>query len=325
MGKVYAQETPLDPPTEEQGEEDTTKMEEGSMQPIRSMLTLLDSPGIENLRVYIDLREGANAFSWVLARRAVKAFGTGYYSRVQAYIGVLFMWSVFAMIALNLLFWSNQKHSSITITYLCFTVFLITICVLTAVSEATKLQEMVTIHRMILKNEIFAIDQTLSDNALHEESQKKGLRSAGRGRSLDERLAAEEGEEKGQGRGQEGMKGPPSGGMGMKGPPAVVMPLLSPFRRNTPKPQTFQQLTELSVKLEHSKRVLKTADDLIGYQEEIHMPVNVMGVHATNGVYNTTIGILLTLAVLAVEGFSSGGLTYDNAGWSSYTTGVEAE
>ena len=111
----------------------------------------------------------------------------------------------------------------------------------------------------------------------------------------------------------------------MKGPPAVVMPLLSPFRKNTPKPQTFQQLTELSVKLEHSKRVLKTADDLIGYQEEIHMPVNVMGVHATNGVYNTTIGILLTLAVLAVEGFSSGGLTYDNAGWSSYTTGVEAE
>ena len=98
----------------------------------------------------------------------------------------------------------------------------------------------------------------------------------------------------------------------------AVLPLLSPYRKNTPKPSTFAELTNTSEKLEHSKRILKTADDLIGYQEETHMPVNVMGVHATNGVYNSTIGILLTLAFLAVEGFSSGGLKYNGAGWATY-------
>ncbi|GMH57371.1 hypothetical protein TrLO_g12679 [Triparma laevis f. longispina] len=303
--KVYAAP---DDPKKDDNPADPAALEEGDLPPIRSMQTSLDSPDISGLRVYIDLREGANAFSWVLARRAVKAFGSGYYSRIQAYIGVLFLWSVFAMISLNGLFWSSQKHSVNTIYYLCIVVFTITVCVLTAVGEATKLQEMVTLHRMILKNEIFAIDQTLSDNALHEENVKKGLRSATKkfAPSLDERLNNDD-----------GMKGPPSSTISMKGPPAQL-PLLSPFRKNTPKPQTFQELTDTSLKLEHSKRVLKTADDLIGYQEEIHMPVNVMGVHATNGVYNTTIGILLTLAVLAVEGFSSGGLKYDAQGWATY-------
>ena len=106
----------------------------------------------------------------------------------------------------------------------------------------------------------------------------------------------------------------------MKGPPAVL-PLLSPYRKNTPKPSTFKEMSDTRDKLEHSKRILKTADDLIGYQEETHMPVNVMGVHATNGVYNSTIGILLTLAFLAVEGFSSGGLKYNGKGWATYPDG----
>jgi len=254
-------------------------------------VTTCDDPEIENLRLYVDLRENGNAFAWVLLRRTVKAFGSGYFNRIQAYVGVLFIYSVIAMIALNVIFWSSMNHYVSTIYYIILMTFWIAVCVLTGISEATKLQELVTYHRMILKNEIFAIDQTLTDNKM----------------ALNEKMKS----------GREGMGSTGcTPGIRMSGPPAMTN-LMSPYRKNTPKPSNFQELQETEEQLMAAKTILKSADDLIGYQEEIHMPVNVMGVHATNGVYNSTIGILLTFLVLAVEGYSSGGLAYES-GWSTF-------
>jgi len=159
---------------------------------------------------------------------------------------------------------------------------LISGCVLRGISEATKLQGLVTQHRMILKNEVFCIQQVLLDNAAEEERREKGL--AKKGKSLDDRL-------------------------GRKAPPA------SPFRRNTPKPKTFSEREKMEAGLRATQRLLEKSDELIGYQEEVHLPVNVMGFHPTAGVYNSTVGILVTFLVLAVEGYASGGLGYDN-GWA---------
>ena len=261
--------------------------EVGGLHPKKTDATTIDDPEIEGLRLYVDLRERGNAFAWVLSRRTAKAFGEGYFNRIQAYVGVLFLYAVVAMVTLNVLFWSNLNHYVSTIYYIILKTIFIAICVLTGISEATKLQELVTYHRMILKNEIFAIDQTLTDNKL-------ALRDDGGGSSSTPGLHK------------------------MQGPPVVKSTnLMSPYRKNTPKPRTFKELQDVEEQLLAAKTILKSADDLIGYQEEIHMPVNVMGVHATQGVYNSTIGILLTFAVLAVEGYSSGGLEYVD-GWATF-------
>jgi hypothetical protein len=66
----------------------------------------------------------------------------------------------------------------------------------------------------------------------------------------------------------------------------------SPVARHktTPKPHSFQEAEEQISILKHSKEMLKSADDFIGYQEEMHEPVTVMGVSATDSVYNSEWG-----------------------------------
>ncbi len=263
-------------------------------------------PEIADLRLYVDLREGGNAFAWVLARRACKMFGHGYFMRVQAYVGVLFIWAVCAMIVLNGLFWSRMQHYASTPIYIITQVFFISVCVLTGISEASKLQDLVTKHRMIFKNEIFAIQQTLADNKTYVRENKPRRRDFTRGDGtwaktgpgLDEKVGNK-------------MAGPPADGKNA---------LLSPYRKNTPKPQSFAEMERINDRLETAMNVLQAADELVGYQEETHMPITVMGIPASGGVYNSTIGILITFLVLAVEGYSSGGLQYSASGWATYAS-----
>ena len=105
-------------------------------------------------------------------------FGNGYFMRVQAYVGVLFFWAVIGMVSLNALFWGKTLHYVDTPYFIMVNVFLISICVLTAISEATKLQDIVTAHRMMLKNEAFAIQQTLLDDEEKESAGARPLTSA---------------------------------------------------------------------------------------------------------------------------------------------------
>ena len=286
-GKVYTTEdgeeaAPLSP----RGSRNTADMyDDIEGRPLQGELSAEE----KELRFYIDLRDPNNTFAWTLIRRTAKAFGSGYFGRVQAYVGVLFTWSVVAMVVLNGLFWAGARHFIGTPYYMIFTVFCITICVLKGISAAVALQGKVSEHRMILKNEIFSIDQTVADNFREE---REVLGTPGKEKKPCARK----------------MAGPPSYGTGP----------LSPFRKSTPKPVNFAESTEQKEGLLVVKSLLKTADDLIGYHEEMHNPVTVMGVSATGAVYNSTIGILITFAVLAVEGFSSGGLGYLPTGWSTY-------
>lgn len=90
----------------------------------------------------------------MLSRRVGKAFGHGYQARTQIYIGILFLWSIVAMMVMNLLYWSGAHHNFATVAFILLTVTVVAIVVLTAVSEATKLQDLVCNHRMLIKNEV---------------------------------------------------------------------------------------------------------------------------------------------------------------------------
>lgn len=90
----------------------------------------------------------------MLSRRVGKAFGHGYQARTQIYIGILFLWSIAAMMVMNLLYWSGTHHNFATVAFILLAVTVVAIVVLTAVSEATKLQNLVCNHRMLIKNEV---------------------------------------------------------------------------------------------------------------------------------------------------------------------------
>jgi hypothetical protein len=101
----------------------------------------ITSPLLKNKRLYVDLAEGQNAFAWILMRRTLKAFGTSYFNRIQAYVGILFLWALGALAMLNTMLWSKMDHHYTSPLYICMQVFFISVNVLAAITEATKLRE----------------------------------------------------------------------------------------------------------------------------------------------------------------------------------------
>ena len=70
--------------------------------------------------------------------------------------------------------------------------------------------------------------------------------------------------------------------------------------------------------INHSKVLLQQVDESINFHELIHKPTKVMGYSATQNVISSALGIILTGFVLAVEGFSGSGISYDINGWFNY-------
>ena len=70
--------------------------------------------------------------------------------------------------------------------------------------------------------------------------------------------------------------------------------------------------------ISHAKVLLRQVDESINFHELIHKPTKVMGYAATQNVIGSALGIILTGFVLAVEGFSGSGISYDLNGWFNY-------
>ena len=68
----------------------------------------------------------------------------------------------------------------------------------------------------------------------------------------------------------------------------------------------------------HAKVLLQQVDESINFHELVHKPTKVMGSPATHNVIGSALGIILTGFVLAVEGFSGSGISYDLNGWFHY-------
>ena len=67
-----------------------------------------------------------------------------------------------------------------------------------------------------------------------------------------------------------------------------------------------------------AKALLTEVDEFINFHELIHKPTRVMGYPATHNVIGSSLGIILTGFVLAVEGFAGSGIAYDANGWFNY-------
>ena len=76
--------------------------------------------------------------------------------------------------------------------------------------------------------------------------------------------------------------------------------------------------TSVIKQINHAKFLLQQIDESINFNELIHKPTKVMGYPATQNVIGSTLGIILTGFVLAVEGFSGSDIVYDSMGWFNY-------
>ena len=82
-----------------------------------SELIYSDDDNINTLkqRLFIDLKNPSNVFSWMYARRVLRNFGQIFYLRIQGYVSVLLCYSIFCVVLLNMIAWMEISHHQSTI------------------------------------------------------------------------------------------------------------------------------------------------------------------------------------------------------------------
>lgn len=63
------------------------------------------------------------------------------------------------------------------------------------------------------------------------------------------------------------------------------------------------------------RALLQQADESLGYYELVYKPVMLLGYPASRRLIGSFLGIFFTGLVLALEGFSGSGISYDTHGW----------
>ena len=76
--------------------------------------------------------------------------------------------------------------------------------------------------------------------------------------------------------------------------------------------------TSIIRKINHAKFLIQQIDESINFNELVHKPTKVMGYPATQNVVSSSLGIIITGFVLAVEGFSGSDIVYDSMGWFKF-------
>ena len=64
-----------------------------------------------------------------------------------------------------------------------------------------------------------------------------------------------------------------------------------------------------------AKMLLQQVDENLNFEELLYRPTTVLGNRADNGLIGSVLGIVVTLALLALQGFASTGVSYDVTGW----------
>ena len=113
--------------------------------------------------LYIDIKQPANVFAWMICRKTLRSFGEAFYLRIQAYTSILLSYAVLCVLFLNLVAWTQMRHHVSTIWLLIITVVTISSICIFAISKATKLQALSSIQRDQVQKELFFLEKELMD------------------------------------------------------------------------------------------------------------------------------------------------------------------
>ena len=107
--------------------------------------------------IYLDLRKRKNVFAWMNLRNVLRSFGETYLYRIESYTSILVFFSLFCVVILNLIAWTEIRHHISTIYIIVVIITTISGISLYAIFKAIKLQSLSQIHRDFVRNEIFII------------------------------------------------------------------------------------------------------------------------------------------------------------------------
>ena len=113
--------------------------------------------------LYIDIKQPANVFAWMICRKTLRSFGEAFYLRIQAYTSILLSYAILCVLFLNLIAWTQMRHHVSTIWLLIITVVAISSICIFAISKATKLQALSSIQRDQVQKELFFLEKELMD------------------------------------------------------------------------------------------------------------------------------------------------------------------
>ena len=113
--------------------------------------------------IFLDLRKRKNVFAWMSLRNVLRSFGETYLYRIESYTSILVFFSLFCVIILNLIAWTEIRHHISTIYIIGVIILTISGISLYAIFKAIKLQSLSQIHRDYVRNEIFIIEEEISE------------------------------------------------------------------------------------------------------------------------------------------------------------------
>ena len=113
--------------------------------------------------IFLNLRKRKNVFAWMSLRNVLRSFGETYLYRIESYTSILVFFSLFCVIILNLIAWTEIRHHISTIYIIGVIILTISGISLYAIFKAIKLQSLSQIHRDYVRNEIFIIEEEISE------------------------------------------------------------------------------------------------------------------------------------------------------------------
>ena len=115
----------------------------------------------KNTNVFIDLKKRTNVFAWMNCRKTLRSFGEGFYLRIQGYTSTLLMYSFFCIVILNVIAWMQLRHHVSTIYLIIMIIIVIASISIFSISKATKLQNLSSRQRDLVRKEIFLQEEEM--------------------------------------------------------------------------------------------------------------------------------------------------------------------
>ncbi len=134
----------------------------------------------DDKKIFIDLQKRANVFGWMNIRNVLRSFGETYLYRIESYTSILVFYSLTCVAILNLIVWAEMRHHISSIFLIVAIITCISGISIYSIFKAIKLQSLSQKHRDFLRNEIFIIEQELSEleNKGEDSLRLKELRDA---------------------------------------------------------------------------------------------------------------------------------------------------
>ena len=159
--------------------ETTKKLGELIKYPGAKISSIFDDHKDED-KIFIDLQKRVNVFAWMNVRNVLRSFGETYLYRIESYTSILVFYSLVCVAILNLIVWTEMRHHISTIYLIVAIITCISGISIYSIFKAIKLQSLSQKHRDFIRNEIFIIEEEISElQETNKDSLKlKDLKSA---------------------------------------------------------------------------------------------------------------------------------------------------